>query len=424
MVLILFAMAVLSVWRLPPLHPAQLWSIPWALAAGLYFMHLLPYRRLDVETVVIACGSCLVFVLGTLAGERIGGRLAAKPDRRSNIGIVEIRWAATMAVGLTALMLCAFMTQAAAHFGVRAVLASTPNVRDAIGAGEFALTIKYVYAALAATALCAIAAAKDSKSRPTHWHAATILSILSIYFATGRSTLVVAVVVALVAYLLARERPLSRARFVGGSVAVGALALVVFIAGGKLIGKTFANNPGLQAVPSAFTQHARLRVLALPYEYASAPIAALDLQVDAASTWGTTHGCAAFSESCRVLERLGVSDVHAVPRVRPFTREPLPWNTYTALDIPLMDGGIAFVIPLTGLVGCALGGLWSVGRRRSTLGLCAYALLAPAAVTASGSFNFTAPHLLGAILISFVAFAGAQLLRRTRQNPTAALGEA
>ena len=62
-----------------------------------------------------------------------------------------------------------------------------------------------------------------------------------------------------------RERPLSRGRFVAGSVAVAGIALVVFIAGGNLIGKTFANNPGLQAVPSTFTQHP-LRVLGLPYE--------------------------------------------------------------------------------------------------------------------------------------------------------------
>src|SRR5437868_1339712 len=108
MVSILLALAIFSVWRLPPLHPAQLWSIPWALAAGLYFMHLLPYRRLDVETVVLACGSCLAFVVGTLIGERIGGRPATVRDRKRNIDDVAIRWAAAAALGLTAVMLCAF----------------------------------------------------------------------------------------------------------------------------------------------------------------------------------------------------------------------------------------------------------------------------------------------------------------------------
>ena len=59
MVSILLAVAVVSVRRLPPLHPAQLFSIPWAIAAGLYFMRLLPYRRLGVDTVVLAVAPAL-----------------------------------------------------------------------------------------------------------------------------------------------------------------------------------------------------------------------------------------------------------------------------------------------------------------------------------------------------------------------------
>jgi hypothetical protein len=417
MVAILGVLAVISLWRLPPLHPAQLWSIPWAVAAGLYFMHLLPYRRLDVETVVLACSSCLGFVAGTLAGERIGGRLAAEPGRRSNVGTGAIRWAAAMALGLTALMLCAFLAQVAAHFGARAALLASPQVRDAIGAGAFPLTIKYVYAALAATALCAIAAARGSSSRPTRWHALTTLSILSIYFSTGRSTLVVTILVALAAYLLARERPLSRMRFVSGSVGVGALTLIIFIAGGSLIGKTFSNNPGLQALPSTFTRHPRLQVLALPYQYASAPIAALDVQVDAATPLGTTHGCAAFSEACQVLNRLGFQ-LQGASRVRPFTTEPLPWNTYTALDVPLLDGGIVFLVPIVGLIGILLGLLWCFARRGSLTAVFVYAVLGPAAVASSGSFNFTAPHLIGAIIIALAALALVSPLRHALRRQT------
>jgi hypothetical protein len=420
MVSILLALAVFSVWRLPPLHPAQLWSIPWALAAGLYFMHLLPYRRLSVETVVLVCGSCLAFVVGTLIGERIVGRRAAVRDWRSNANDVAIRWAAAAAVGLTALMLCAFLAQAAEHFGVRATLVSTAKVRNAIGAGGFSLTIKYVYAAIAASALCAIAAARDSGTHSIRWHAATLLSILSVYFSTGRSTLVETLLVALVAYLLARERPLSRLRFVSGSVAVGVLALVIFIVGGNVIGKTFANNLQLQALPSTFTQHPRLRVLALPYEYASAPIAALEVQVDAATPFGTTHGCAAFSEACRVLNRLGLP-LQGASRIRPFTNAPLPWNTYTALDLPLLDGGVVFVVPILALIGILLGSLWQFAQRDFLTATCAYAILAPAAVASSGSFNFTAPYLVGAVIIALTGFFLAPPLRRVFGRPTAAL---
>jgi hypothetical protein len=408
MVSILVALAVFSVWRLPPLHPAQLWSIPWAIAAGLYLIHLLPYRPLDIETAVLASSSGLVFVLGTLFGERIDGRLAAEPDQRRRVDSATIQSAAVVALGLTALMLFAFLGQATRQFGVRATVVSTATVRGAIAAGDFPLTIKYVYAAIAATALCAIAAARDSGSRLTPWHAAALLSISSIYFSTGRGTLVLTILVAVIAYLLARKRRLSRVRFISGSVGVGVLALAIFIAGGDLIGKTFANNPGLQAVPSTFTEHPRLRVLALPYEYASAPIAALDIQVDAAIPLGATHGCAAFSEACRVLNRLGLP-LQGASRIRPFTREPLPWNTYTALDVPLLDGGLVFLLPIMGLIAISLGALWHFARRGSLIAICSYAVLAPAAVASSGSFNFTAPHLVGAIII---ALASIGLMRR------------
>jgi hypothetical protein len=422
MVALLTVLAVASIVWLPPLHPAQLWLIPWVLATGLYLTRLLPYRRLSVETVALACGSCLAFVVGTLVGERIGRKLPRSP-RVNDHGIGAVRWAAVGALGLTALLLVGFLAQTASRFGLRATLISTQTVRDAVGLGQFSVTIKYVYAALAATALCAIAAARDAKPVAPRWKVACLLAIASVYFSTGRSTLVVAMLVGVVAYVLARRQPLSRARFLTGCIAVAVLALLVFVVGGNLIGKTYENNPGLQAVPSVFTDHPRLRVLALPYEYTSAPIAALDVQVAASTMWGTSHGCAAFVEPCRILERLGVSGLKPVPRVRPFTHEPLPWNTYTALDIPLTDGGLIFAIPLTGLVGCALGVLWAVAHRRSPFAVSAYALLSSALVTASGSFNFTAPHIVGAICICLVALVGGLLVTRMKERPTAALGE-
>jgi hypothetical protein len=199
-------------------------------------------------------------------------------------------------------------------------------------------------------------------------------------------------------------------QLIAGAALVGALSLTVFLAGGRLVGKTFENNPSLQAVPSTFTAHREWSQFALPYEYASAPIAALDVQVDSASTWGSSHGCAVFSEACRVLNRVGFG-VHGVSRVRPFTADPLPWNTYTALDMPLLDGGLVFAIPIVGLLGLILGALWSLARRRSLLAASAYAIFAPAALTSSGAFNFTAPHFLGAV---FIALASTELVRLSR----------
>src|SRR5947199_10177527 len=61
---ILLATAVVAVARLPPLHPAQLWTVPWTIAVGLYSLRLLPYRSLSTTTVVVAGASSLAFVAG------------------------------------------------------------------------------------------------------------------------------------------------------------------------------------------------------------------------------------------------------------------------------------------------------------------------------------------------------------------------
>jgi len=409
------------VW-LPPLHPAQLWSIPWALACDLYVLKLLPYRTLSVGTAALACGASVAFVAGAVAGAQIRRAPFRQSLERKNPGLHLLRTAAVLCLGLTALFLFAFVAQAATRYGIRAALISTVAVRDAVGAGEFAATIKYVYAALAATALCAIVAAEEPGGSAVRWRFATLLAIASIYFSTGRGTLVVAMIVALVAYVLARARRLSRAQFIGGCVGVAVLALLIFVVGGRLIGKTYANNPSIQAVPSAFRDHPGLRVLALPYEYASAPIPALDVQVHASTAWGRTHGCAALSEACRVLHKFGLP-LEGASRIRPFTTDPLPWNTYTALDIPLLDGGYVLAIPIVGLCGLLMGWLWALASRRSFLAICAYAILAPAAATSYGSFSFTAPHLIGAVLVAFAGLALARLLRRILRHEPIPMGE-
>jgi hypothetical protein len=392
----LSCLAAVSVWRLPPLHPAQLWSIPWAIATTLYLLRLLPYRQLGGTTVVLASAATAAFVAGTLAGERLARKVPPYAGRTVPANIQTIHFAAVSAATLTTVWLAAFLIQAASRHGLAATIVSSADVRADVGAGELALTIKYVYAALAATALCASAAGATQRRR---WVVLATLCAGSTYFSTARSTVVAASLVAIIAYLLGRGRAITRAQFVAGAAALGAFAFLVFLIGGELIGKTFENNPDLQSVPSTFTRHERLSVLALPYQYASAPIAALDVQVDAASMWGSTHGCAAFVEACRILEAGGV-DLDIASRVRPFTREPLSWNTYTALDIPLLDGGRALAVPIIASIGLSLGALWELARRRWFSALCMYALLGAATGTAAGSFNFTAPHILGAITIA------------------------
>ncbi len=323
-------------------------------------------------------------------------------------------------MAFTAILLGAFLAQAFAAYGLRATLVSSIPVRAAIAHGQFNVTIKFVYLALGAIALSAVvsALAPTGRQRWT-WIAITLLCLASLYFATGRGTIVDGAVVAVTAYAVALPRlPRKRTLVVGGVVAV-MFTLVVFLAGGAVIGKTLSNDADLQAVPSVFIRHRLFSNLALPYEYASSPIAALDVQVGAATTWGDAHGCAAFPELCSAADKLGLG-LPTVPRLRAFTAPPLSWNTYTALDAPLIDGGTALTIPILAAIGLLIGLLWTAALRRQLVGLLGYPLAAVALVTANSGFNFTAPHLLGGFLVSIGAVWVSQFStqRRTKLHST------
>ena len=420
MLAVLVAASALALWRLPPFHPAQLWCLPWTLAGVLYTAHLLPYRWVSGRTALLVIASTIAFVGCSLAGERLFSRLAGRvhlEDEREYRH--AIRLAAVTATALVAVLLLAFVAQVAGDFGLRAALVSSQDVRGAIGEGAYSVTVKYLYFALAAIVLCSLAAAQaETRRSAIAWLLVAIVLAGTIYFSTGRSTIVVGLIAGSVAYILGSRRRISQLQFLGGFAAVTVLALAALVGGGHLIGKTWANNGFIRAVPSVFHEHRVLNELALPYQYASANIAALDVQVDAASTWGATGGCAALVEACRALARLGV-DVEIVPRVRQFTADPLPWNTYTALDVPLLDGGLALTVPIIACVGLLVGLLWGVAQHRSILGIGAYAIVAPAIITAYGQFNFTAPHLVGGTLIACLAVLAARLPMRNEAPSTA-----
>jgi oligosaccharide repeat unit polymerase len=399
MLFVLSATAVWAVVRLPPLHPAQLWSVPWALAAGLFALQLLPYRELSVLTCALVAGATLTFVAATVVGDRyVRGRLSSAASVRADYELVAL--AAVGALVLTALLLIAFLWQTTQRFGLHDALVSSVDVRVAIGEGAAPVTIKYVYAAIAACALSGVAAAQAPTTKPRiAWAFAAAAAVASLYFSTGRSTLVYGVIIAMTAYLLGKPGLPKRSRFLLGVGAIACLAVSVHILGGLIIGKTYANNADLQQTPGFFSSHREFRTFALPYQYASAPIAALDIQVDASTPLGTTYGCAVLSEACSVLSDFG-ADVDPVRRIRPFTRPPLSWNTYTSLDAPLLDAGVLGAIPLIAIVGSLVGGVWAgaqAGRRHP---LVAYPVVAAGVIAASSQFAFTAPHLLGAIIIA------------------------
>lgn len=410
LLLTLLVAAIVAVVVLPPLHPAQIWAFVWALSVGAYSLRLFPYVQLGILAQVLIGGASLGFMGGAMVGERLGRRAASRLEvRRGPSQIVHLPLAARIAFVLTLLGLIGFLLQAEHSYGLRAALVSDRYVRRAIETGAFNISIKYVYAAVAASVLCGACAAIGPHRR--RWALAGGFAVFSTYFATGRSTVVVTTVSALCAYALARSDLPSKRSFILGGCAVAIVAIGIFTIGGSLIGKTFANSE-LATIDSTFERHAPLRSAALPYEYMSASIAAFGLEVGLANHLPRTSGCASFGYLCSILRHAGL-DVEPFPEVRPFTAAPLKWNTYTALDAPLLDGGPWLVIPAAILAGIVSGIIWAAARQRRLLALVCYAALTPAIVTAHGSNNFTAPLLLGSVVVALGALLIAQMINRT-----------
>lgn len=397
------ASAAVSLKRFPAFHPAQLWSIPWALATLAYAMNLLPYREIRVSTAALIAMSVIGFVLGTDQARRRGvvlrGPSLGIAVRRGETTQTPLEAAAVAAFLIAALWCAAFVIQVASQFGVANVLSADFVVRKAIGAGDFGPTIKYTYAALGSAALTATAAGRATASRRrAAWLSVSAISVAMIYFATGRATLMAAAVAALVAYCLAANVEVSRRRLAIGAALTVAMAVAVFIAGSELSGKTFANNPELAILPSAFNDNHDLPDwMALPYQYVSAPVAAVDVQLSYTNGIGGSWGCATLPEACSGLQSLGF-DVEPIDRIRPFTAHPLPWNTYTSIDAPALDFGWVLTAPVFFLIGLLSGGLWNRAEGGGSGAIAIYALLAPALITGFNVFNFTAPHVIGSMV--------------------------
>ena len=393
--------AIVSVKRYPSFHPSQLWAIPWALATFAYALKLLPYRDIRFSSAALMMMSVVAFVLGTeLARRRRTGLEGGLPLGSLALrGELKLERAAMLAFVIAALWCAVFLAQAAGQFGLGNVLSADFVVREAIGAGEFGLTIKYTYAALGSAALAAVVAGRSEPGRSRRlWLLISALSIALIFFATGRATLMAGAISALVAFCLSAGVEVTRRRLAVGSLVVAVAAVAVFLAGSELSGKTFANNPELAILPSSFNDHNDLPDWsALPYQYISAPIAAADVQLSYTSGIGGSWGCATLPEACSVLQSLGFGTA-PIDRVRPFTAHPLIWNTYTSIDSPALDFGWVLTAPFFFVIGVLSGALWNRSRSRGPGSVVVYALLAPALLTGFNVFNFTAPHVIGSMV--------------------------
>lgn len=371
------AVFVLTLVRLPALHPSQVWAGSWAVATLLYALRLLPYRDLSWLTALLICGAVVAFVAGAPLGERVARR--RRVDRDVQRDAAAITLAAGLTIALLAFMLAIFLAQLVSKYGASRVLQISPEVKAYLSSGTGPVSATYVDVAFAATAFCAMAGALASSARRACWLALAGVCAGTVYFSTSRGFIVVALITGLAAFSAAGSRA-DRRRLVMLSLAALPVILALFIGLGSLLGKTYANST-IGDFDNFFSRHPAAKSLALPYQDLSAGIPALDLLVGASTTWGRAHGCATAPPVCGLLRKLGVPVVR-VPVAGPFTKAPVPWNAYTFLDRYLIDGGTALCLLLVSATGAFAGYFWARARARSAPDIIVYAIALSALISA------------------------------------------
>lgn len=393
---------VVALWRLPLLHPIQIWSASWAVSTGLYALRLLPYRDLSWLTAGLICGGVAAFSAGVLLGERVAARRRSGRGVREQVSTVNL--AALLAIALLAVTLAAFLAHLISLFGVTRSLRITTEVKVYLASAEAPASGAYVEIAVAAAALCGLSAAlADARASRLRWLIAAIACAGTAYFSTSRGFIGVALIAGLASLGVATGN-VKRCSLVAMTLALAAVMVALFFGLGAVIGKTYASST-IGGFDNYFSRHPAVSSLALPYEDATASIPALDLLVDDSTTWGRAHGCATAPIACGVVRKLGVPAVR-VPVAGPFTMAPLQWNAYTFLDRFLIDGGTALALVLVALTGALAGYLWARARAGSMIAIVLYAVSAPALVFA---------YRQNLIELSFVAsVVGAALLLAAR----------
>jgi oligosaccharide repeat unit polymerase len=387
---------------LPPLHPVQVWSGSWAIAMALYALRLLPYRNLSWLTAGLICGGVAAFAAGAGLGDRLAGR--RRVPRRVPEEVKVVALAAWLSVALLAVSLGAFLAQLVSKYGVSRVLRISPDVKLYLSGGEAPLSGAYVEVAIAAAAICALAAALATARGPRlRWLVAAAVCSGSVYFSTSRAFIVVALIVGLSALVLARMS-VNRRLLATGALAAGIAAVAIFIGLGAVLGKTYGNST-IGGFDNFFSRHPAVSSLALPYQEVTASIPALDLLTRVSTTWGVSDGCATVPIACGVVRRLGVP-APRVPVTGPFTKVPLQWNGYTSLERFLGDGGTALALVLVAVSGLVAGYWWARARAGSAGGILIYAIIVPALVAAYRQ------NLIELVLVAACISVGLLLLAR------------
>lgn len=379
--ILLIALLLVALVRLPALHPIQLYSAPWAAATTLYAFKLLPYRSLSWFTAAFICGAALAFSLGTLAGDRVLRRFSSHetPSTSPAFRPRAVRLAALTTLIIGGLLFTAFLAQTVARFGITDTLLVSRGVRQTLIGGAAPRSFAYVRFAFPAVVLCSLAAAlATNPAGRRRWILASACAAGSLYFSTSRGLVVDALIMVGVIQLSASGRARIGTRSAALASAIAMSAVIIFVGVGVLGGHTFTRS-GIGSFSNFFSRHPVTSMLALPYQDISAPVVALDVRLANSTTWGRAHGCSTFWLECRLARDVGLS-TDQEPLQSPFTGSPLPWNAYTFLDTFLVDGGKALAIVLVAIMGTLIGMVWSLSRKGIGYATILYAFSVPVLV--------------------------------------------
>lgn len=408
-----FAAAAAACLRLlPPLHPLQLWCLAWAAATALFCMRLLPVVPITSAAAALVVAATICFGAGTLLAAPAFERFAGGA-RRWEAGWSTLQLAAAMALLLLGVALAIHLGPLVREFGLWSTLSSSNELK---GTSLVSDNPRYLYFAIAAVPLAALAAARAPGPREARiWGALCASAAASPYFASARAAIIYLVLVAGLAYLLGRPRPPDPRRLLVAAGAFVAVIVTVMIAVGLLQDRGITTSSDVGSVPSVFHDEPVLGQLGVPYGYAVLPLAALGEQVRVSSSFGHADGCASLRVACSALQRTGLP-FDPVDPARPFTSQPIRWNLYTSLDLPLVDGGIVLAPLILGLTGFVLGLLWQAIRRGTLLGLIGYPLFGASCFYATTKYEFSSQYQVGALIIALLLVAAAGVLASSLES--------
>lgn len=392
---------------LPALHPVQLWCLPWTAATLLFCLRLLPMEPISAGAAGLIVAATACFTAGTLLAGPAYERLPQRARRAWKPIPDQLTIAASLSLVLLTVAMALQLGPQIADHGLGATLVSSGQLKAETLQTD---NPRFIYFAIVAVTLTAMASATaEDRLTGRLWGIGCGAAISTPYFTSGRGVVMYLLGVACLAYLLTRRTQPTMRQLLAGAAAFGAVIIAVTMAIGVLQDRGLTKTSDLGSVPSVFRDHDLVSQLAVPYSYAALPLSGLTEQVKLSSALGESDGCASARIVCNGLNRLGL-DVEPVDPARPFTSRPLRFNLYTALDLPLADGGYIFAPLILGLTGFVLGLLWCACRRGSLVGLVGYPIIGAACFYATSKYDFASQYLIGALIISLLLVATAHLL--------------